>query len=132
MKSPRWIDRRALLLLHAENLAEHGGLSGLRDERALEACLARPLHLQSYEPHSDLACLAAAYGFGFARKHPFTDGKKRAAFLAIGLFLALNHCELTADPIEAIAVVLRLAEAKLTEFELTEWIRRNTKSTSRR
>jgi death on curing protein len=125
VRTPKWVDRRALILLHGEILAEHGGLPGLRDQGALDASLARPLHLHTYEPESDLARLAAAYGFGIVRNHPFNDGNKRAGFLAVGLFLARNDRELTADPVEAIAVILRLAEGKLTELELAEWIRRN-------
>ena len=97
----------------------------MRDEGAIDASLARPRHLHAYEPESDLPRLAAAYGFGIVRNHPFNDGNKRAGFLAIGLFLALNGRELTAEPIEAIAVILRLAEGKMTELELASWIRRN-------
>jgi death on curing protein len=124
-RTPNWIDPRALLLLHAESLAEHGGLAGFRDEGAFEASLARPLHLHTYEPESDLPRLAAAYGFGIVKNHPFNDGNKRTGFLAIGLFLGINGQELTADPIEAIAVIMRLAEGKLTETSLAEWIRQN-------
>jgi death on curing protein len=124
----KWIDQRALLLLHSETLAEHGGLAGVRDYGLLESALARPLHLHTYEPKSDLARLAAAYGFGLARNHPFSDGNKRAAFLAIGLFLERNGIEFVADPIESIAVILRLAEGNLREVELAEWIRRNIRS----
>jgi death-on-curing protein len=113
------------MLLHGETLAEHGGLPGLRDDGALEASLARPRHLHAYEPESDLSRVAAAYGFGIVRNHPFNDGNKRAGFLAIGLFLARNGRELSADPLEAIAVILRLAESKMTELELAEWIRQN-------
>ncbi|HUO26185.1 MAG TPA: type II toxin-antitoxin system death-on-curing family toxin [Candidatus Aquilonibacter sp.] len=127
MRSPKWVDRRALLLLHAETLAEHGGLAGLRDPGALDASLARPLHLHTYEPESDLARLAAAYAFGIVRSHPFNDGNKRAGFLALGLFIERNGGEFVADAVEAIAVVFRLAESKLTELELAEWIRRNLK-----
>ena len=127
-RNPRWIDQRALLLLHSETLAEHGGLAGVRDHGLLESALARPRNLQAYEPGSDLARLAAAYGFGIARNHPFNDGNKRAAFLAMGLFLQINGRELIADPVEAIAVILRLAEGKLGEPDLAEWIRRNSDS----
>jgi death-on-curing protein len=125
MKRPKWIDSRALFLLHGETLTEHGGLAGLRDESGFEAALARPRHLHTYEPDSDLARLAAAYGFGLVRSHPFNDGNKRAGFLAVGLFLACNGKTLTADPVEAIAVIFRLAEGKLTEQELASWIRKN-------
>ena len=127
MKSPKWVNHRALLLQHEETLAEHGGLSGLRDPGVLEASLARPLHLHTYEPESDLARLAASYAFGIVCNHPFNDGNKRVGFLALGLFLALNDHRLVADPVEAIAVIFRLAEGKLTELELAEWIRRNMK-----
>jgi|ERR1700689_2703703 death-on-curing protein len=125
-RNPRWIDERALLLLHSETLAEHGGLAGVRDPGLLDSALARPRNLHAYEPESDLARLAAAYGFGLARNHPFNDGNKRAAFLAIGLFLQINGRELTADPVEAIAVILSLAEGTLGEPKLAEWIRRNS------
>jgi death on curing protein len=125
VKTPKWVDRRALVLLHGETLAEHGGLPGLRDDGALDASLARPRHLHAYEPEADLPGLAAAYGFGIVRNHPFNDGNKRAGFLAMGLFLERNSRELTADPVEAIAVILRLAEGKMTELELASWIRQN-------
>jgi len=116
-----------LILLHAETLAEHGGLSGLRDKGALESAMSRPQNTHAYEPESDLARLAAAYGFGIVRNHPFHDGNKRVGFLAVGLFLALNEREFTPDPVEAIAVVMRLAEGKLTELELASWIRQHSK-----
>ena len=93
---------------------------GLRDPGALDAALARPLHLHTYKPGSDLAWLAAAYGFGIVRNHPLNDGNLRAGFPAIGLFLARHDRELTADPVEATAVILRLAEGKLTELELAK------------
>ena len=125
MKTPKWIDRRALVLLHGETLAEHGGLPGLREDGGLDASLARPRHLHAYEPESDLPRLAGAYGFGIVRNHPFNDGNKRAGFLAIGLLLARNGWKLTAEPMEAIAVILRLAEGKMTELELASWIREN-------
>jgi death-on-curing protein len=125
-RNPRWIDQRALLLLHNETLAEHGGLAGVRDHGLLESALARPRNLHAYEPESDLARLAAAYGFGLARNHPVNDGNKRAAFLAIGLFLQINGRELIADPVEAIAVIFGLAKGSLSESELAEWIRRNS------
>jgi death on curing protein len=115
-------------LLHSETLAEHGGLPGVRDYGLLESALARPQHLHIYEPSSDLARLAAAYGFGLARNHPFNDGNERAAFLAIGLFLGINGWEFEADPVGAIAVILRLAEGNLSEAELAAWIRSNTRS----
>jgi death-on-curing protein len=98
----------------------------------LESALARPQNLHAYEPESDLARLAAAYGFGLARNRPFNDGNKRAAFLAFGLFLEINNLEFFAESVEAIAVILRLAEGNLGELELAEWIRRNSKRNVKR
>ena len=124
MKEPRWTSRRALILLHAESLAEHGGLPGLRDEAALEAALARAHHVYSYEPKPDLARLAGAYGFGIVRGHPFNDGNKRAGLLAIGLFLRLNGYDLPVEDVEAVETITALAAGSLTETKLMEWIRR--------
>ena len=119
----RWVDRRALLLLHADSLAEHGGADGLRDEGLLDSALARPLNLAAYgEP--DCATLAASYGVGLAKNHAFVDGKKGAAFLAVGLFLALNGQRLMASQVEATTVMLVVAEGKLDEAGFADWIRR--------
>ena len=115
MKRPHWIDARALRLLHAESLAEHGGLTGLRDENALHSALARPQHVFSYEPNCDLSRLAAAYGFGLVRSHPFNDGNKRAGFLAILLFLDLNGFELRVEQVDAIQIILKVAAGKMPE-----------------
>ncbi|MGA2695005.1 MAG: type II toxin-antitoxin system death-on-curing family toxin [Terriglobales bacterium] len=122
MKSPVWIDRRALLLLHSETLSEHGGFPGFRDEALFEAALARPRHLHNYEPHADLARLATAYAFGIVRNHPFNDGNKRTGFLAAGLFLMLNGRELKVDQAEAVTMIERLAAGKLGLPELETWI----------
>ncbi len=84
MKEPRWVDRRALLLLHAESLAEHGGLTGIREDGLLDSALARPRHLFAYESKIDLARLAAAYTVGITRNHPFVGGNKRAGFGDLG------------------------------------------------
>ena len=118
----RWIDRRALLLLHGESLAEHGGGEGLRDEGLLDAALARPRNLLGCgEP--DFADLAASYGLGLAKNHPFVDGNKRAAFLAVGLFLSLNGYRLDADQADATLTVLALAAGDIDEPEFAAWIR---------
>jgi death on curing protein len=122
---PRWIDKRALVLLHEESLTQFGGASGLRDEGLLDSALARPVNKVLYERCDDLAALAAAYGFGLARNHAFVDGNKRAAFLGIGVFLSINGKSLTADPVNAIETMLALAAGSLDEAALAEWIRGN-------
>ena len=123
MKEPHWIDRLALVLLHQESLAEHGGRAGILDEGLLESALARPRQLWSYDRGSDLARLAAAYAAGLVRHHPFVDGNKRVAFLAVGLFLGLNGFQLVAEQVDAARTVLALAAGEMDEQEFAAWIR---------
>lgn len=121
----RWIEKRLLLLLHDESLAEHGGASGLRDEGLLDSALARPLNLLAYgDP--DFADLAATYAHGLAKNHPFVDGNKRAAFLAAGLFLALNGKRLTASQADATLAVFGLAAGEIDEATFADWIRKHS------
>jgi death on curing protein len=122
---PRWLDKRALMLLHEESLVQFGGASGLRDEGLLDSALARPVNKFLYERCDDIAAFDAAYGFGLARNHAFVDGNKRAAFLAIGVFLAINGKALHADPVDAIQTMLALAAGSLDESSMEEWVRRN-------
>jgi death-on-curing protein len=124
MSEWRWIDRRSLLLLHDESLAEHGGAPGLRDEGLLKSALARPLHLVTYGG-PDVADLAAAYSVGLAKNHPFIDGNKRVAFLALGLFLALNGKRLVVTQAEATLAMLDVAASAIDEPEFAEWIRKH-------
>ena len=117
-----WIDIAVLRAAHDEQLAEHGGGAGTRDEGLLESAIARARNLAAYgEP--DLADLAAAYGFGIARNHPFVDGNKRTALVAIELFLLLNGAELQATDAECVLTILDLAAGKLDEEGLATWIR---------
>ena len=121
-----WIEESVVLALHEEHLAEHGGAVGIRDRGLLESALFRPQNLASYDD-PDLAALAAAYGFGLIRNHPFIDGNKRTAFTVTELFLALNGLELIADDPSCVVTMLRLAEGSLSEKEFADWIRANTK-----
>lgn len=117
-----WIASNVLYAVHDEQLAEHGGLVGLRDANALESAIARAQQLAHYGA-PDVAELAAAYGFGIARNHPFSDGNKRTAFVAVELFLALNGHELTADDSDCILTMLRLAAGDTEEAAFAQWIR---------
>ncbi len=126
-RAPRWLDKQALLLLHEESLATFGGAAGLRDAGSLDSALHRPQHLHGFGGVSDIASLAAAYAYGIARNHPFVDGNKRAAFLAIGVFLVANGRRLTASPVEAVAAMNALAAGDLDEPTLAAWIRRHAK-----
>ncbi|MBP6852313.1 MAG: type II toxin-antitoxin system death-on-curing family toxin, partial [Rhodoferax sp.] len=122
MSNWRWVDRKALLLLHDESLAEHGGASGIRDEGLLDSALARPVNLALYET-PDVAALAASYASGLSRNHPFLDGNKRAAFLAVGLFLARNGFRLRATQADATLTLLGLAAGDMSETAYAEWLR---------
>jgi death-on-curing protein len=122
VSGPIWIDANALRLLHGESLAEFGGLSGMRDEGLFLSALARPQNLFAYEEVTNTSRLAAAYAYGLARNHPFNDGNKRVAFLAIGMFLAINGFLLKVEPTEAVNTMLALATGDLTELDLASWI----------
>jgi len=122
----RWIDRRALELLHDESLAEHGGAAGLRDEGLLESALARPLNAAAYG-QPDVHDLAASYGVGLAKNHPFVDGNKRAAFLAVGMFLALNGWRLTAPQADATLTLLAVAAGQMDETAFARWLRQHSR-----
>ncbi|MBP6339206.1 MAG: type II toxin-antitoxin system death-on-curing family toxin [Vitreoscilla sp.] len=111
-----------MLMLHEESLAEHGGAPGVRDEGLFESALARPLNLVQYG-QPDTADLAASYGVGLAKNHAFVDGNKRVAFLAVGLFLALNGWRLQATQAEATLTMLAVASGELTEDTFAAWLR---------
>ena len=120
-----WIDPAVLMAVHDEQLVEHGGAAGLRDPGLFDSALARPRHASTYgDP--DAAALAAAYGYGIARNHPFIDGNKRTAFVAIELFLALNGMELHADDADCVMTMLSVAAGTLSEDDLAAWIRQHS------
>lgn len=117
---PVWIEAELALAIHDRQLAEHGGPIGLRDASALESALARPRNQWVYGK-TDPCSLAAAYAFGLARNHPFTDGNKRTAWVLARLFLALNDVEIAFTPEGAIEMVLQLAAGNLEQAEVADW-----------
>ena len=119
-----WIDPRILLAVHDEQLAEHGGAPGTRDLGLFESALARPRNLSLYG-QPDVADLAASYGCGIARNHPFVDGNKRTAFVAVELFLALNGRRLAADDADCVLTMLAVAAGTLDEPAFAAWLRRH-------
>ena len=122
MKEPVWIQKLSVILLQMESLAEDGGTEGLRDEGLLESALARARNLFAYEGVSDIARLAAAYGFGVIRNHPFLDGNKRAGLLAIELFLECNGHRLQAGKAELALLIFAVAAGEMSEENLASWI----------
>lgn len=120
-----WLERRDVEAFHDAQIAEFGGLPGLRDGGGLESALARPLNLQAYgEP--DLFELAAAYGFGICRNHPFADGNKRTALVATFVFLDLNGYDVIATEEDAVLTFLSLASGDLSESALAAWLKKNS------
>jgi death-on-curing protein len=124
------VDRLVVDAIHLDQIREHGGLAGVRDENALESALARPRQKWHYE-QADLPALAAAYGFGLCRNHPYRDGNKRVAFVVTVVFLELNGLVFEADEADVVTAVLRLADGGLSEGELAEWIRERTRKRGR-
>lgn len=117
-----WLDRAVLIAAHDEQLAEHGGAVGFRDEGLFDPALARPLSLAVYgDP--DVCELAASYCVGLAKNHPFVDGNKRTAFVAMELFLILNGHELNASDAECVLATLAVAAGEWDEATLTAWLR---------
>src|SRR5579859_812272 len=126
MKEPRWLDLRAIISFHTQSLAEHGGSSGIRDEGLLDSALARPKNQFAYATEIDVAKLAAAYGFGLAKNHPFVDGNKRIAFIATATFLRLNGYRLNSTRMDEIQTMLALAAGEISEDAFAVWIRLHT------
>lgn len=120
---PRWLSRLMVDTLHQELIREHGGSYGVRDAGLIESALSRPRTRWSYEPESDLASLAAAFGFGLARNHGFVDGNKRVAFMSLYVFLGLNGLDLEVSEPEVVAVMTSVADGSLKEEDLVAWIR---------
>ena len=123
MEEPVWVSRVVLDAVHLDQVREHGGMQGIRDENVLESALARARNRWAYEPRSDLATLAAAYGYGLATAHPYRDGNKRIAFLAMVVFLGLNGWDLDAPEPEVVSTMLAVAAGEQEELELAAWLR---------
>jgi death-on-curing protein len=121
-----WVLKSVVLALHDNQLMRHGGASGLRDEGLLDSALARPQNLAAYGT-ADVFILAAAYAFGIAKNHPFTDGNKRAAFITAIVFLEVNGFEFTASEVDVVLKVLELAAGEVSEEDFANWLRAHSK-----
>ena len=124
MSGPRWLSLKGVKAMQEGTIRDHAGLAGIRDEALLESALARPQNLAAYDEPS-IAQLAAAYAFGIVRNHPFVDGNKRAALLAVYAFLKLNGYSLTAAEVDAVFVFRDLAAGEIDEATLAHWIAAN-------
>ena len=124
-REPRWLDRIVIDAIHNDQLREHGGLPGIRDENALESALTRPRQRWHYGENVDIASLAAAYGFGLVKNHPYRDGNKRIGFLALVTFLGLNRFDLRATDADVVTQIVALADGRVSEDALADWVRRH-------
>jgi death-on-curing protein len=123
----RWVPLNAVFAIHDERLAEHGGLDGVRDMGAIESAIAKPQHLAAYG-QPDAAELAAAYAYGLAKNHGFSDGNKRTAWMIANVFLDINGYEIEFTAADAYVVVNGLAEGSASEEQLAAWFRKRLKS----
>ena len=124
MTAWRWIRRDTVLAIHDAQLSQHGGLDGVKDDNMIESALARPIQLESYgDPEPDAFDLAAAYGFGIARNHGFSDGNKRTAWIAIRLFLEDNGAKINYTSTGAIFLMLGVADGTISEKQIASWLR---------
>lgn len=125
MSEPFWISENIARAIHADQIAQHGGSPGIRDENLLSASLARPRHLFAYgEP--TLFDLAAAYGYGLAKNHPFIDGNKRVAFAVMATFLELNGYSLNVPEMEVVVMMERLATDQENQDSFAKWLEENS------
>lgn len=123
MREPKWLSLEIITALHTDQVREHGGTLGIRDGGLLESAIGRPRKRWEYDEAVDLADLAADYGFGLAKNHPFVDGNKRIAFVATNVFLIINGYEIEANEPEVVSMVLKLADGRLSRNKYAEWIR---------
>lgn len=123
---PCWLTRVIVDAIHNDQLREHGGLPGIRDENVLESALARPKQKWHYADHTDVPMLAAAYAFGLVKNHPYRDGNKRIGFLAMVTFLGMNGHDLETTDADVVAEILALADGNVSEEALADWIRQQS------
>jgi death-on-curing protein len=127
VREPRWLNKTIVDCIHTEQIREHGGLAGIRDDNALESALARPRNKWTHGEERDIASLAAAYGFAFVTSHPYSDGNKRIGFLAIVTFLGINGYDFDTSDSDVVTEILLLAAGKVSENQLADWVRQRTK-----
>ena len=125
MDEPRWLLDEVVTAIHKRQLAEHGGLDGVRDPGMLSSPLARPKNVFVYsQPKPDLAALAAAYAFGISKNHPFVDGNKRVGYAAMETFLIVNGFEIEAGVVDQEQIILGVASGTIDRASFTDWVSR--------
>jgi death on curing protein len=130
MNEPFWLNESIVRAMQADQLSQHGGSAGIRDENLLSASLARPQHLFSYDESATVFDLAAAYGYALAKNHAFIDGNKRIAFVSMATFLELNGYSLVVSEVEVVAIIERLATDEESQESIAKWLEKNSVSQS--
>jgi death-on-curing protein len=123
---PKWLSRTVVDAIHMDQLREHGGLPGVRDENLLESALTRPRQKWHYADRTDVSMRAAAYAYGLVQNHPYRDGNKRIGFLAMVTFLGVNGHSFSATDAEVVTEFMALADGRVTEEALADWIRQHS------
>jgi death-on-curing protein len=131
MQEPRWLSKKAVLAIHSEQLSEHGGPDGIRDETLLDSALAKARNGFEYKSEADIFHLAASYAYGIARNHPFIDGNKRTALVVSFTFLERNGWEVSAEKEEIYFAFIHLADGSFSENDLSVWFRKHAVPGSR-
>ncbi|MEQ8906224.1 type II toxin-antitoxin system death-on-curing family toxin [Ekhidna sp.] len=123
----KWLTKKLIFSIHNEQISEHGGLAGIRDEGLLDSALARPMNLHAYESASIIEC-AAAYAFGIIRNHPFQDGNKRTGFISAITFLLINQVGIEIDEKDVVIFITELAAGNIQENEVVNWLQKHSKT----
>jgi len=125
VREPIWLNRQDCLAIHEMMLAQHGGLSAVRDDGLLESALAKPQNLFAYNKPT-LADLAASYAAGIILNPPFVDGNKRTGFMLAATFLEITGMEFTATEESVIEMTLALASGKVKHAAYGKWLSENS------
>ena len=127
MKSePKWLNKKIAEAIHLDQIKQHGGSLGIRDEGLLESALDIPKNTWYYHPKSTMFELASSLGIGIAKNHPFIDGKKRTSFLLMYVFLAMNGFKIETSENDVVQVMLKVADGSIKESVLAKWLEKNS------
>jgi death on curing protein len=121
----KWLRADTVTAIHDAQLAEHGGMPGVRSPELFESALARPQTTAAYGEDADAATIGSMYAIAIAHNHPFIDGNKRVAWAAMRTFLQLNGVTLAFERAEAVSEMLALAAGERTDEQFTDWVRRH-------
>ena len=129
MKNVNFIPKKIILYFHEQLIQIYGGSPSIRDESLLDSAIQQPK--SSFDGnylHNSIFEMASAYGFHLCKNHPFIDGNKRVALVAMDTFLQNNGYEISASEKETYKIIIELSAENLSKSELTQWLKQNTTS----